>query len=234
MPELTPFTTRAVGNPQMIDIWTLEHHTTIVADECGIKPERWDALLKKIEPLKTHSPRMYAHSLRVGLYSTLLADLEGLDMKLALHGGCAHDVGKCYVAVDVIEANPYGPEQHAIMKFHAESGYRYLVQSHPMSAMIAGLHHTFQDDPYGIDLSGGKVLDWMEEQHLRKIIQMAQLVACCDFFDAAMTRGESKTPKQVAVMMRNKLHPQVGTEKRIDSLHAVAALSKLGKRYWLR
>lgn len=175
--------------------------STAAAVEAGIRPDRWAAFLTAIAPLRVHAEDMYQHSLRVGLYANGLAVDEGDDPKLALFGGCGHDVGKCAVSVDVLHATDFGERERQAVKVHPEAGFETLAPTHLFTAFVAGLHHQFQEGAYGIDLD--TVAPWPLTPEARAhILVHAERVAHVDVWDAMTTRadrtGAVPTPAQAA------------------------------------
>jgi putative nucleotidyltransferase with HDIG domain len=172
-----------------IDVLEVAVHT--MAKQVGVSPSAVEDLLTVLLPLKTHNVETYAHSLRVGWYAANLASLEGLDAKLALHGGCAHDVGKTTVHNDTLRAANFTSSHYAQMKTHPYEGAKILAPTHLFSSFIAGLHHQFQPEPYGPTLDS--LSPYQLPSRLRtSIITVAQLVAFCDFYDALTTRDNNK------------------------------------------
>jgi HD-GYP domain-containing protein (c-di-GMP phosphodiesterase class II) len=198
---------------------TLIDATTATASQLGVND--WDRLMEMLEPLREHAPDMFNHSMRVGLTSCGLAQMEGRDAKLGLHGGCAHDLGKCKIDPCVLYAKQFGEVERAAMTIHPRIGYEMLKSTNLFSAFIAGLHHQFQDPPYGIDL---KVeAPWLSSPTHRIVMDMAELVATADFFDALTTRaddyGQLKSPDEVQRVMEKRFGDQ---GQRIDWLTAHA------------
>ncbi len=154
------------------------------ADSLGVND--WDRLMNMLAPLNEHAFDMFNHSLRVGLSSCGLAKAEGKDAKLALHGGCAHDVGKCKIDHCVLYAKNFGEVEKAAMTVHPRVGYLMLKDTNLFSAFVAGLHHRFQDPPYGIDLK--EEAPWLSDATHAMVMDMAELVSTCDFYDALTTR----------------------------------------------
>lgn len=175
--------------------------TTAAADRIGIEPERWSAFMEIIDPLRTHAESMYEHSLRVGLYSCGLAIAQGMDTKFALFGGCGHDVGKCFVPHEVLYSKEFGPREREAVNVHCEAGFAMLAPTNLYAAFIAGLHHQFQENPYGIDLD--EVSPYPLSSDAKDSINaMGQLVATADFFDAYTTRNGQKSDDEVWAAMQ--------------------------------
>lgn len=180
--------------------------TKLAAKRSGISRANWNRLLKMLEPLVTHAPEMYDHSLRVGLNACGLASLNGDNTSLALHGGCAHDVGKCMVPVEVIYAEPYTSDHRKAMDVHPEAGFEMLKDSNFFSACVAGLHHTFQENPYGIDLDN--VAPWLNAENRKLIMQISEIVSVADYYDALRTRpgpsGSFRTDDEVGTLLKGR------------------------------
>lgn len=195
----------------------LQEKTRELARDCGIKSAEWQSLLDDIEPLKSHAPDMYAHSLRVGIYAFGLAMREELDAKLALHGGCAHDIGKCAVPDDILHAKDFGPSEKEIVKIHPFAGFDMLKDHHLFSAFIAGLHHEFQDDPYGVDIR--EVSPWpLSDETVDKVTLMARLVATADFYDALTTRSGQNGQQPGFENCAQRLFQKYGDSPRVSWL----------------
>ena len=71
----------------------LETEVNHLAEQTGIHPRAWQRFLRELTILKQHNQSMYAHSLRVGLYTYGLAQAEDTaDLKFPLFAGCGHDI----------------------------------------------------------------------------------------------------------------------------------------------
>lgn len=162
------------------------------AESLGISTSAFSSLLAHLSVLAEHSPAMYAHSLRVGLYAARVAvRVGGVSPRLALMGGCAHDAGKHAVPVSVLEAEVFGAAERAAVSVHPQAGFDLLSSSHLFSALVAGLHHSFQSSPYGIDLDASVPFQLSPEQR-QVVLAAAELVSVCDFFDALTTRRNDR------------------------------------------
>lgn len=164
---------------------------TARAVNAGINPDKWSEFGVELAHLEDHNEKHHLHSLRVGMYAHDVAKhLEWPDLKFPLFGGCGHDIGKCAISNDVLDADPFGPEEREAMKAHPQAGYEHLVEHFPYTALIAGLHHTFQDGGYGLEIEAEALLPWdLDARAKINIVSTARLVAICDFFDAVTTRN---------------------------------------------
>jgi HD-GYP domain-containing protein (c-di-GMP phosphodiesterase class II) len=176
----------------MTTLEDLETNLIFYANTLGIESANWQRFMDTMDTLRKHHLPTYFHSLRVGWYTTYMAeDLNfDLDYRLCLFGGCGHDIGKCMIAVETIEANPYLPEHKTEMNSHPEIGYGILMENRfAGTALIAGLHHTFRDEGYGLNTEPtiGKYLTLLDNA-----VAVSKVVAVCDFFDALTTRKNDK------------------------------------------
>jgi HD-GYP domain-containing protein (c-di-GMP phosphodiesterase class II) len=169
---------------------TLETAVEVVGDELGAHTAGVFALLT---PLRTHNVEAYRHSLRVCLLSSRLAahlHASGTDVdpRLAFYGGALHDVGKLDVHNRVLRAEHFGEAERSAIEVHAWSGYaRVALAGFPRAALVVGLHHAFQDRPYGLS---------PEQCGDETAVQTARCVAMCDFFDALTTRNDGRFDHQ--------------------------------------
>lgn len=177
----------------------IEERLFNLASATGVTPHNWNRLIEAIAPLKTHSYTTYLHSLRVGYYSAQIALAMDMDPKYALHGGCTHDVGKCAVHQDVIHSAIWGPNFKTAMEVHPQAGFDMLKESHLFSSFVAGLHHSFQENPYGVDMR--EFPAWLGSGKLLFIKNMASLVATADVWDAMTTRPPLYTKAHAWDMM---------------------------------
>lgn len=187
----------------------------------GIKLGTWARFLDELARLHAHNAAHYEHSLRVGIYAFALARSEGKrDLHFPLMGGCGHDIGKCGISNDILDAPAFGEEEMEAVKAHAYLGYEYWKDTFLFTGLVAGMHHKFQETPYGIDWED--VTGWpLNETTRAKVEQMARFVSLCDFFDAMITRGTKFEGDVKEVMMRHfNASPHGIIESRIDFLLA--------------
>jgi len=164
----------------------LEEMALAQALELGVPEAGWAWFMELLKPLADHNLDTYLHCLRVGISASGLAaavDEGGVQPTLALHGGTAHDVGKLGIPNSVLLANPFGAAQRRIITRHAVAGFLRLRGASYEAALIAGLHHAFQQDPYGLEVT---------EDVANEVVLTAKLVSMCDFFDALMTRHDGR------------------------------------------
>ncbi len=181
-----------MASPQASQIRALERHVSSLARTEKIRPVVWHIFMELLAELKDHNPEMYAHSLRVGIYAHGLAANEGEnDLKFPLYAGCGHDIGKCEVQNAYLDSKNMTPAEFEHIKEHATRGYERLKDKFLYTSFVAGLHHSFQDHGYGIDLKEVAPKSMPADQ-IKRIEAMARLVAIADFFDALTTRNNNK------------------------------------------
>jgi HD-GYP domain-containing protein (c-di-GMP phosphodiesterase class II) len=167
-------------------------HAKRVAEQLGITPSEWHRFYLAIKRLENHDPATFNHSLRVGIYAGSLAlDEEFSYRRLCFYGGCGHDVGKCAVPLANLYAQPFTDEDLEVVRTHPTAGFHLLRRDFLFSSYVAGLHHSLQDDGYGIDLER----EWLfplRPATERALIDATAIVHVCDFFDALTTRRNDK------------------------------------------
>lgn len=173
----------------MSDVDTLWARASECAEAAGVRLKDWERFIDKIESLQDHNEFHFKHSLRVGIYAYSLANYEGQrDLKFPLFAGCAHDIGKCDIGNDVLNHPEFGPEQYEIVKAHPRLGFDTLYDDFMFSSFIAGLHHAFQPNGYGID-PDTDLPSWLPDETRELVLRMARFIMLVDFFDALTTRG---------------------------------------------
>jgi hypothetical protein len=184
----------------------LEHVVTIHAMEAGAKEEVWHRFMRSLRNLHEHNVAHYLHSLRVGDYAYKLSRHEGSMMshrRFSLFAGCGHDVGKCDIGNEVLDAKDFGPAEREAVKAHPRAGYeRWAKDGFLFTAYVAGIHHRFQADPYGIVL--GEEIEanssWLSTAGRGVIESMGERIAFVDFFDAITTRPGPNAERAREVM----------------------------------
>jgi len=154
------------------------------AGAAGMEARTFSAFLRPLQALEAHDAGTWAHCLRVGISACRFARSgpSALAPVAALRCGIAHDAGKLDIPVEVLTAEPFGPEHYAVVKGHALAGFRRLTGLDPEAALVAGLHHAFQASPYGLEPAGVAPA----------IRALAKTVAACDFADALAHRHDGR------------------------------------------
>lgn len=169
----------------------LETAAETAAETLLINPVLWTKFMIKLRPLKEHHEGMYAHSLRVGLYAYGIAQTEqwGTDGRLALFGGCGHDIGKVCVPPYIFDKTEQLNEtEWDCIKNHPRVGYEMLKDDFLFAAYVAGLHHSLTNKSYGLTLQD--LPDYTSQQ---LVLNATQLVMICDCWDAMTTRRNAST-----------------------------------------
>lgn len=192
------------------DIQYIESRVNAIAAGLGINPTKWLEFITKLADLKHHNKFMYTHSLRVGIYAHGIACLEKqTDLRFPLFAGCGHDIGKCEIENTILNAkNGLTTKQFEDIKRHTLEGFKALKDTFLYTSYIAGLHHKYQANAYGIDLDADSPIK-LNPKARAKVVAMAKQVMIADFFDALTTRDNDKglvkdreNPQEV----RNILH----------------------------
>ena len=165
----------------------LEREAFAEAGAVGMEAPAFSAFLRPLQALKGHHASTWAHCLRVGISACRFARSGSSEVApaSALRCGIAHDAGKLDIPVEVLGADPFEPEHYALVKGHALTGLTRLVRHDPEAALVAGLHHAFQADPYGLEPTGVTPA----------ILALAKAVAACDFADALAHRHDGRYPE---------------------------------------
>lgn len=192
----TPDCTESIG-----DVAYLEHRVDDLADQAGVEEAAWQKFRLVMSELRDYSPKHYAHSLRVGLYSHGIAKTENHnDLKLPLFAGIGHDIGKLAVSKNVLDSDgPLSAQEYEEVKQHTYAGYEILSSSDfPFTAVIAGSHHFFRkaEKSYGVDL---EKLPSLTNAEKYIAANMVRIVMVSDDFDARMTRADNNNRLQLSL-----------------------------------
>jgi HD-GYP domain-containing protein (c-di-GMP phosphodiesterase class II) len=121
-------------------------------------------------------------------------------------------MGKIFVDNGVLRSSDFGPEEMAAMLDHPRAGQELLAPFHLFTSFIAGMHHTFQENPYGMNLDD--MAPNLGESAKKLIVQVAQLVAECDFYDALTTRpARAREDTSSTAALRDLLSDRVSTAR---------------------
>ena len=168
-----------------MDVVVLEDRVKALLSVRGIKSKHQEVMFGFLGQLKRHALNMYEHSLRVGLYADGI--VRGGGSRLALMGGCLHDIGKCSTREELLSGRDITAAEYEEIKNHAYEGFLMLNRDLPMSAMVAGLHHWRDGEGYGATLNDLPfyVGSWTRQ----KLVEVVRDVATADYFDAVQTRN---------------------------------------------
>jgi len=151
-----------------------------LVDEIASSVARNPGALIGMARLKSADDYTYMHSVAVCGLMVALASQIGLspaDVREAGLGGLMHDLGKSQMPLDVLnKPGTLSPDEFALMKSHAEKGWRLLKNGGSVSArvMSVALHHheRYDGSGYPHKLAG------------EQIDLFARMGAICDVYDA--------------------------------------------------
>lgn len=126
------------------------------------------------------------HSVRVATLAAKAAVKLKLDARAAYIAGILHDVGKIALPCHLFDGHEITDEEYADVKNHVKLGFEVLKGKHLFTGLVAGFHHALGKSGYGLT-----VRDFPEDLSLdtvKKILDIAALIAICDYVDAATTR----------------------------------------------
>lgn len=141
---------------------------------------RHDEAMIMLMNIQTVDHYLYAHSLNVCVYSTMLGTALGYDSERLLTlgiGSLLHDIGKTQISMQVLlKPGPLTAAEFEEMKRHAERGY-YLLKDEPgiplLAAHCALQHHErLNGTGYPRGLKNGEIHEF------------AKLIAISDSYDA--------------------------------------------------
>ncbi len=126
------------------------------------------------------------HSIRVAILAAKAAVKLKLDARAAYFAGILHDVGKIALPDHLFDGHEISDEEYADIKNHVRLGFEVLKGKYLFTGLVAGFHHALGNSGYGLTLK-----DFPEDLSLdtvKKILDIASLIAICDYVDAATTR----------------------------------------------
>ncbi len=162
---------------------------------------RHEKLLILSRQMAAHHPDTEAHMRRVGnLSGKLWEETFQTDGFMAQQCGYWHDIGKLDIDVETLDKTfvkariPFDNHDMEKMYKHPENGYKRIFDIHPVAALVALTHHTWQSESYPVGLEVGM---------LPHIIDYSHIVSIADKADAFMTRTRPEdvkpTREQVAL-----------------------------------
>jgi putative nucleotidyltransferase with HDIG domain len=127
------------------------------------------------------------HSVRVATLAAKAAVRLKLDVRAAYVAGILHDVGKIALPCQLFDGHNISEEEYADVKNHVRLGFEVLKDEYLFTGLVAGFHHALGKSGYGLTIK-----DFPEDLSLdtvKKILDIAALIAICDYVDAATTRN---------------------------------------------
>ena len=104
-----------------------------------------------LQQLQAIHPDAYAHSLRVALLATKLAEREHLsadEQRQTTMAGLVHDVGKIAIAPELFSQATLSSEQRLVIQTHIRHSYELVKVHDETTAQIVVGHHESQRNPY--------------------------------------------------------------------------------------
>lgn len=139
--------------------------------------------------LKMHSPDMFDHSVRTGVFSMLIAESLGLsqnEMNNCFYAGVLHDIGKCHIPdtylSTMVKLDYVGYE---VVKNHVQFGIKMLQEDTPLYIVDSVMYHheKYNGEGYPYGLSG------------EEIPLVARIVALADAYDAMTSNRQYQSHK---------------------------------------
>jgi putative nucleotidyltransferase with HDIG domain len=196
----------------------------LLVDQTGIdrQSKEWGKFEEVLAPLITELPETWRHSKRVTAYALGVAAMENWpDNRLLAQGGLTHDIGKLALSPEIDRDDSLSGTEKEVARSHAKAGFERLWKAGlPFTAFVAGRHHLYQEDPYGVDFARA---DWLNEDDRAYIDHTTRLVALADHFDTMNTRGYKAAIANDPAAQRASLaaeFPTAQDQTRIDWLLA--------------
>lgn len=126
------------------------------------------------------------HVERVALLSEATAVKLKKDRKAAFFAGLLHDVGKICLPSNLFDGHNITPEEYAVVKQHAQNGFKVLKKLHLFTAFCAGFHHNLSKSGYGVTMDDFPS-KWSPAT-IKKVLEISTIVSVCDFVDAFTNR----------------------------------------------
>lgn len=146
------------------------------------------------------------HSIRVATLAAKAAVKLKLDARAAYVAGILHDVGKIALPCHLFDGHEITDEEYADVRNHVKLGFEALKGKHLFTGLVAGFHHALGKSGYGLtlkDFPEGLSLDTV-----KKILDIAALIAICDYVDAATTRNTTVKAGATGASLREALEAE--------------------------
>jgi len=139
-----------------------------------------------LDILKISHPLVKEHAERVAFLAEAVALRMKKDAKAAFFAGLLHDAGKASIPNHLFDGRNITEEEYIEVKKHSIKGFMALRNKHLFTAYCAGFHHALNAKGYGLTLKDFPD-DW-ELRTVKKVLDIATIIAICDYIDAALTR----------------------------------------------
>lgn len=151
---------------------------------------------KYLDFLKFHHNETYEHSLRVGMYSTIIAFNKLLDIsqvRTAAISGLFHDIGKLGISKEILsKTTSLDDDEKEIMENHSKLGFDFLLSFSCDIRKIIIAHHEFDEfHSYPRKANVEETISNLRENN-KELDKIAQIVAICDVYDALLNQRSYK------------------------------------------
>jgi len=152
--------------------------------------------IKLLNRLSIKHPRLRKHAECVGLLGEAVAIKLKKDPKATFFMGVNHDDGKFPFPKHFFDGRTITNKEYVKLKKHPINGYRELrKKKHLFTAYGAGIHHAMSKKGYGLTLKDIPK-NWGLPT-VKKMLEIATIIAICDYIDAALTRdGKMKSEEE--------------------------------------
>jgi putative nucleotidyltransferase with HDIG domain len=147
----------------------------LAIDEIAESPDNLDILTM----LNSHSDYIYAHSLGVALYGTLIAQKIGIESSVTLFkisvAGLFHDIGKKEISRDLLEKPRHlcSMEERSLIESHAMRGYEILSAMPNIPSEVAQIVLEHHEDYEGQGYPNNRKKNDLHP--VSKVIQLANI-----------------------------------------------------------
>ncbi|HLD72572.1 MAG TPA: HD domain-containing phosphohydrolase [Candidatus Nanoarchaeia archaeon] len=176
--------------------------------------------------LKEHELGTFYHSLQVGILSIDLG-IENCVNKGLLYSlgyaGMLHDLGKEDIPLEIlIKDGPLTAEERAVIETHPRLGFLFAENnSLETTKKVVVAHHEYKRKPYpreGIDRRTAPRGTEERRIYNPRIVQLAQMVAAADLYDALTSARSYKKPWPIARVENVLRQEYLGDQRYIDQL----------------
>lgn len=151
------------------------------------------------------------HSIRVAALAARSAVNLGYDARAAYVSGILHDIGKIALPCQLFDGHNISAEEYSEVKGHVHMGYEALRDKFLFTALVAGFHHSLGKAGYGLTVKD--LPENLSVETAKKVLNIAELIAVCDYVDAASTRTTAVKDGSGAETLREALlskYPNAG------------------------
>lgn len=138
------------------------------------------ALLGMSEPLVSQ------HASRVALTAEDVGKKMMKDTKALFFAAALHDIGKLILPPKLFDGRNISAKEYRKVKRHAIASFLVLKDAYLFIALCAGLHHAMYEWGYGLTIDDFP--KFLSLRTIKKILEIATIIAICDDIDSALHR----------------------------------------------